>query len=128
MVDKSQALATALNTLVALTLSFDLVLDFARRARIHDDLRREFCELLAEMEQQVITNEEEYRRLSSKRLKIQVREPSPIEVLNVVCANEELEGRGFDYRYRVTRVQYFFRHFFSWSARNFPKVPAPAQS
>jgi hypothetical protein len=89
-------------------------------------LRREFAELLAEMEERPATSDTEYRRFSAKRLKIQVREPPAIEVLNVVCVNEELEGRGYDYRYQVTRPQFLLRNFFSWNARDFPRVSAPA--
>lgn len=125
IVGKNGLLSAVANTLVAVTLSGDLVLDYSRHAQVHDDLRREFAELLAEMEEHPATIDEDYRRFSAQRLRIQVREPPTIEVLNVVCANEELEGRGYDYRYRVAPLQFALRNFFSWNAREFPKVQAP---
>lgn len=125
LVGKNTFLSGTANVLVAITLALDLVLDYSARARVHDDLRRDFGELLAEMEEHPPATDADYRRLSAKRLKIQVHEPPAIEVLNVVCANEELEGRGYDYRYHVTRLQYALRNFFSWSPSDFPREAAP---
>jgi hypothetical protein len=111
--------------LLATLSSIDLVIDFSRRARMYDDLYKEFSELAAKIEENSIWDDAHIRLFSAQKLRIEAKEPTVLEVLNVVCANEELEGRGYDYRYHVRRLQRLFRHFFSLPPSDFPKEPSP---
>jgi hypothetical protein len=111
--------------LLAVISAVDLVIDFSRRARVYDDLYREFCELSANIEENPVCGEEHVRMFAAQKLRIQAKEPTGLDVLNVICANEELEGRGYDYKYRIRWWQSLLRHFISLPPSTFPKVRSP---
>ena len=91
--------------------------------RVYDDLYRDFCELAATIEEHPGPAEEALTRAwGAKKLRLQAREPTNIDVLNVICANEELEGRGYDFKYLVRWWQRPFSHFFSLPPYDFPRV------
>jgi len=110
--------------LLAVLSSIDLVIDFSRRARVYDDLYRDFCELAANIEETAVRDEAQLRTFAARKLRIEAREPTVKDVLAVICANEELEGRGYDHKYRVRWWQRPFSHFFSLPPYDFPEIPA----
>lgn len=94
----------------------DLVLGFADKARVHNDLYRRFSRLaerIVAVERPITTAE--LANLNIIRLRIEADEPTSMAVLNVICQNEEAEARGYDneYTYRIGWLARIFRHFFS---------------
>ena len=123
VVSGSSSSTIAVSLSLAVLSSVDLVVDFSRRARVYDDLYRDFCELAATIEENPGPAEEALiRAWGAKKLRLQADEPTNIDVLNVICANEELEGRGYDHKYLVRWWQRPFSHFFSLPPYDFPQV------
>jgi hypothetical protein len=108
---------------LAVLSSIDLVIDFSRRARSYDDLCRDYCELAATIEERPGTPDEALVRMwGAKKLRLEAREPTNLDVLNVICANEELEGRGYPTKYRIRWWQRPFSHLFSLPPYDFPEI------
>jgi hypothetical protein len=122
VVGGSPIVITVVAISIAVLSSIDLVIDYSRRARIYDDLYRDFCELAATIEEHPHPREAQVRTWAAKKLRIQAKEPTSLDVLNVICANEELEGRGYPYKYRVRWWQRPFKNFFDLPPYDFPEV------
>ncbi len=113
---------------VAVSLSvlsaFDLVIGYSQRARVYDDLYRDFCELAATIAEHPDPDEPRVRIWAAQKLRIQAKEPTSLDVLHVICTNEELEGRGYSYKYCIRWWQLPFKQFFSLPPSDFPQVPS----
>lgn len=80
------ALAGALA--VAVLSGLDLVVGTSEMARRHNDLRRRFCELEAEMQAKPHVDEMLLSAWKSKRLAIESDEPPSYVALDILCDNE----------------------------------------
>lgn len=110
---------------VALASILEFVVGFAERARLHHDLYRRFSDLSAALACAPVTIDERVVcELKARRLAIEVDEPTPNNVLNVICHNEEVEARGLDSR-NIRRI-YWFQRLFCYIAdfppNHFPPV------
>jgi hypothetical protein len=108
---------------VGFTAAIDLVFEFSKRTMTYDHLYRCYADLGIEIAKTDRT-EENYRLLLIKRLQIEKDEPTSLDVLNVVCSNDELEARGHDHRYKVRFWQKLFCQFGSFGAQDFPLIEA----
>lgn len=106
------ALATVASATTALFGGANLVFGFAERARRHDELVRKFTLLAAEIAEAASPSRSDVRRWVGAKLRIEAEEPTPNNVLNVLCHNEEAEARGYgsEHIYRVRWWQRAFAH------------------
>lgn len=97
------ALATVASAATAIFGGANLVFGFAERARRHDDLVRKFTLLAAEIAEATSPSRADVRRWHGAKIRIEAEEPTPNNVLNVLCHNEEAEARGYgpDHIYQV---------------------------
>ena len=120
-----QAFALWATLVVALASIFEFVVGFAERARLHHDLYRRFSDLSAALAcTPMTTDSRAICELKARRLAIEVDEPTPNNVLNVICHNEEVEARGLDSS-NIRRI-YWFQRLFCYVAdlppNHFPPV------
>lgn len=81
-------LATAGAVLVVVMSAVDLVVGTAEMARTHNDLRRRFCELEADMALTPDPTPEQVASWRRRRLTIEADEPPTYVALDVLCHNE----------------------------------------
>jgi hypothetical protein len=86
----------AAGVLIAIAQGLDLVLDFSKRATIYDGLYRRFADLAIELANVPVQDEATLRRFKIARLLIEKDEPTPKDILNVLCSNEERQARGYE--------------------------------
>ena len=110
--------------IVGFGAAVDLVFEFAKRAMTYDHLFRCYADLGIDIAKSP-RSDDAYRLLLERRLLIERDEPDSLDVLNVVCANDELEARGFDHRYLVRRWQRRFCQLGDIGEQSFPQIPAP---
>lgn len=101
-------LATVASAATALFGGANLVFGFAERARRHDELVRKFTLLAAEIAETASPSHSDLRRWMGAKYRIEAEEPSPNNVLNVLCHNEEAEARGYGPEH-VHRVRWWQR-------------------
>lgn len=80
--------------MVTLCTALDLVFDLAKKATLHDDLKRRFALLLKDISL-AVKNENELKRLEVERILIEADEPTPLRVLDMMCHNEEAFAQGY---------------------------------
>lgn len=85
--------ATAAAAAVVLISGADLVIGAADMARKHNDLRRRFCELEAEIVGIDSPQPADLSRWRSMRVSIEIDEPPTHVALNVLCDNELIRSR-----------------------------------
>ena len=88
---------TAMVAATAVTGALELVFGFARGARLHSDLARDFIGL----EQELVRaserlSEERLQALVARRLDIESREPPVLRVLDAMCHDELVTALGID--------------------------------
>jgi len=109
--------------IVGFAAAIDLVFEFSKRTMTYDHLYHCYADLGIEMATAGRT-ELDYRLFLTKRLQIEKHEPTSLDVLNVVCSNDELEARGYEHRYKVRYWQKFFCQFGDFGKQDFPLIPA----
>jgi hypothetical protein len=109
--------------IVGLAAAADLVFEFSKRTMTYDHLYRCFADLGIELATAERT-EQSHRLLLTKRLQIEKDEPTSLDVLNVICSNDELEARGYDHRYKVRYWQKLLCQFGDFGEQDFPLIPA----
>lgn len=117
--------ALVASAVVAFVGILEVTVGFSERARIHNDLYRRFSDLLvAIMRTPANATESEIRDLRARHLQIGVDEPTPNNVLSVICHNEEVESRGLDLKYlhRVFWFQRLFAYVIDIPPNNFPSL------
>lgn len=82
------ALATVGAAMVVVMSGIDLVAGTANMARRHDDLRRRFCELEADMTRDLQPSAATVAQWRAQRLAIESDEPATYVALDVLCENE----------------------------------------
>lgn len=101
-----------LSIVVATAAGLDLIFEFSRRAMTYDHLYRCFADLSVDIAR-ADKSEQSFRELYVRRLLLEKDEPTPLDVLNVVCSNEELQARGFAKGRKIHWWQNAFKQFFS---------------
>ena len=106
----------------------ELVFRTAKKARLHNDLTREFIALEKEL---VMAGEDlpesRLRELQARRLDIEAREPPALRVLDAMCHDELVTALGIEAGERAdpTRLQRLFAHLFDVGAHRLHKHAAP---
>lgn len=101
--------ATAAAALVVLISGADLVIGASDMARTHNDLRRRFCELEAEIVGVENPCATDIGRWRSARVSIESNEPPTHVALDILCHNELIRGR-----YDAERAAALVQHVGSW--------------
>jgi hypothetical protein len=114
---------TVFGALVGFAAAIDLVFEFSKRAMSYDHLYRCYADLGVKIATSHQT-EANYKSLVVDRLIIEKDEPTSLDVLNVICSNDELEARGYDYKYKVGFWQRLFSQFGNIGKQNFAIVKA----
>lgn len=97
LTDAAPAWLASAGALFVLVMSgVDLVIGSAEMARKHDDLRRRFCELEADIHRAPEPTAEQVAAWSVRRLAIEADEPPTHVALDLLCDNEL--RRAHDYR------------------------------
>jgi hypothetical protein len=123
--DNAGGAVVVLGVIVGLATALDLVFDYSQRAMDYDGLYRRFADLNIRWAS-VDRTLENYRLLTVERLIIEKEEPTVLAVLNVICCNEELKARDFDFHYKVGQWQKMFCEVIDlWPSRCI-RVPQPA--
>jgi len=117
-------LATVASAATALFGGANLVFGFAERARRHDELVRKFTLLAAEIAETATPSHSELRRWMGAKYRIEADEPTPNNVLNVLCHNEESEARGYgpEHLYHVRWWQRAAVQFCALPPNHFPSA------
>jgi hypothetical protein len=103
-----------------------LVFDFGGRARVHEFLQRRYYEMLAEMENENISDEKIKAKWSARLLTISAEEPMPMRALDAMAYNKALSAVYDDpetlaeYRQHVSWIQRRLRHIFAFHGSKFP--------
>ena len=122
--EKSLA-ATVFAFVVAFLSAIDVVLGFSTRARTHDTLYRQFCRLQAEISSVIAPTEANIVNWRSRRLEIELEEPTTLDWLERRSAFEESKARGVEPR--ASWVLKCWQHLFSqlamWPQITFAKPP-----
>lgn len=87
-------LAKFVTAFLAVVATLDLVIGYSERARDYDSLYRRFSDLAVSIAGVTDPSEDQIREWTSERMRIEKDEPTSIDVLNVICHNEEAEARG----------------------------------
>lgn len=104
---------------VVLISGADLVIGAADMARKHNDLRRRFCELEAEIVGIDSPGVADVSRWKSLRVSIESDEPPTHVALNILCENELIRSRyeatrATEYIHRIGLWRRLTAHFFIW--------------
>ena len=120
----SATLVTGLVAAAAVAGALELVFGFARSARLHNDLAREFTTL----EQELVQAGEDVaparlRDLEGRRLEIESREPPVLRVLDAMCHDELVTALDIEEGQRTdpTWVQRMLAHWFDVGAHRLRK-------
>jgi hypothetical protein len=88
----SQPIGKIAALLIVVLSGIDLVVGTAEMARRHNDLRRRFCELEADIAQSLAPGESDIAKWKSQRLTIESDEPPKYAALDILCENELLRA------------------------------------
>lgn len=88
----------------------DLVFSTDRQARTHDELARQFIELEKDIIETKKPTEDDLTNLTSCRLSIEMKEPTPLRVLDSICHNELLRAMGYDKSHQL-KIKFYQRWF-----------------
>jgi len=111
--------ATLAAAAVVLISGADLVIGAADMARSHNDLRRRFCELEAEIVGVEVPEGADVGRWKSARVTIESDEPPTHVALNLLCENELIRSqyeakRAAEYIHPIGIWKRLTAHFFIW--------------
>ncbi len=101
--------ATVAAALVVIISGADLVIGASDMARTHNDLRRRFCELEAEIVGVESPCAADIGRWKAARISIESNEPTTHVALNILCHNELVRGR-----YEAERAAELMQHVGAW--------------
>lgn len=87
-------LAQTLIGIVAIASALDSTIGFSKKSKLHSELCRRFTELASNMALWDAT-EENYRKASSERIKIEKDEPPVHRLIDLEANNDELRSRGY---------------------------------
>lgn len=111
------AIGMWLALLVAVLTAVDWVVGYSEKAKLHDQLYRQFTDLAADIVGTLHPTPQILAQWQSRNLLIEADEPSQLRVLTRICHNEEAQAQGdYDLIYPVTRWQYRMRHYISFEA------------
>lgn len=99
-------------TVVVVMSGIDLVVGTADMARQHNDLRRQFCALEADITQVLSPGAEQVASWRARRLAIEAEEPAIYVALDVLCENELARS----YRHLKDQPAHPLRWYQRWSA------------
>ena len=101
--------------LVIILSSVNLVAGSTRRARDHADFARRFIDLEKKMVLSDPSNQC-LRNITTERLAIEAEEPPVLQVLNVLCHNEQMRAMGYppEQMAKVGFLQRTFAQLFDW--------------
>jgi hypothetical protein len=110
----------------ALAGLLQLVFDFSGKARTHEFLQRRFYELVAEMNVATEPTAENIATWDAKLHGLYAEEPPPMRAMDAIAYNAALESLGKDpsKRIKISWVQSWLRHVFSFNGSAFPYVSA----
>lgn len=108
---------------VTLLATIDLVVGTATMARTHNDLRRRFLLLEADIRKHPQPDKATVDHWCAERLTIEADEPPIYVALDVLCENELSRAHGNGARCDVKPWQKFTAHWLRWESADFePKV------
>lgn len=118
--DKATALAVAL--LLAFVSAANLAFDFAGLARKHEDCRRLYHDLAAELEE-AGADEKTVHRLRARMIRASASEPTVYEAVQAVAFNAAIRSLGRDAgeEFMLSRPQRLLRHLWPFGGRKFPR-------
>lgn len=93
LADRASVAAKALTGIIAITSVLNLVFGFSKKADLHDTLCRRFTELAAEMAAWPET-ETNITKARTKRIRLEVDEPTVRRVIDLRAQNVEMRARG----------------------------------
>jgi len=111
--------ATVAAALVVMISGADLVIGAADMARKHNDLRRRFCELEADIVGVETPEPTDLSRWKSLRVSIESDEPPTHVALNILCENELIRARyetskASNFMHPISPWKRLTAHFFIW--------------
>lgn len=100
--------------LIILISTIDISVGFSKKVDLYDNLQRRFTSLLIDITVKSHT-EDNLKKWEIERLLIEQDEPPVLKVLDLICHNEQAIAQGDnDNIYKVSRLQSFLRHFWSF--------------
>lgn len=101
----------------ALLATLDLVLDLRGKARSHDDLRRRYYGILAEIDRLPDADEQTARRWLSEMTLITADEPDECRIVDCMAYNDALKalGRDPDHAFEIPIYRRLLAHYFTFS-------------
>ncbi|MGE4528704.1 MAG: hypothetical protein AB7D00_10090 [Rhodospirillaceae bacterium] len=85
-----------LSSAIAIISALELILGCARKHYLHQDLSKRFKTLEAEIIDTAEPTDDDLRRWTQRRLKIEEDEPTKLSILDVMCHNELVRADGCD--------------------------------
>lgn len=118
--DPTAAIVLAL--LLAINSSANLAFDFAGLARKHEDARRGYHDLAAELEESD-GSDETMKRLRARMIRAAATEPIVFEAAEKVAFNAAITSLGRDHgdEFVLTKPQWVLRHIWPYSGHVFPQ-------
>lgn len=114
----------------ALMATLDLVLDLRGRARLHEDLKRRYYLLLAEIEEDVAPTDTQLTRWYGRLIRITADEPVTYRAVDAAAYNEAVGalGLGNENRLKINPVRFLLRHVLTAQGMDFPPIGSKAAS
>jgi hypothetical protein len=100
--------------LVAFTSALNLAFGLTDRARLHENLFRQWGEVRADLALLADDDDASLRGLEVKRAKIDAGSPWQLLALSVICENEEKQVRRDSPLFRVGRMQWLFANWLTF--------------
>lgn len=98
LLKSSQDLVLYASAIVTVMATLNLVLRSSERARLHHDLAKRFMTL----EQKLLpAAQSEFAQLYAEKLSIEAEEPAPLQVLAVLCHNDQIGAEGIKPERRI---------------------------
>ena len=116
--------ALAANFMMLLTAAIGavgVVFDLPSRARNHEMLARKFYQTAAKINPEHATDEQ-VSQWRTDILSAYEDEPAVYHALNAECYNAAAQASGKKTRQRVSTRHHWLRHWFRFSAKDFPKI------
>lgn len=122
VVTKDAQLTLEVSLLVAFVSAANLAFDFAGFARKHEDSRRLYHDIAAELEEDG-AEEARVRRLRARMIRASASEPTVYEAAQAVAFNAAIRSLGRDEQdeFVLSRPQRLLRHLWPYGGRKFPR-------
>lgn len=120
----NKILSGSIMLLTAVLAAIEVVFNITDRARDHELLARRFYQIASTITPEYVNSEQVgcWRRAI---LGVYVDEPAVYHALNAECYNAAAQALGKRERQRIKRRHYLLRHWWRFSAEDFPKIPEP---